>query len=158
LSDSGGNYARLYVDIPWFIGLEWNREPGTYDQVASAKLDTIMNLAEQYGVGLQLVLLWHQAISLYNGPPVLIPQRPPRPDTSADWHKNPYNVETGGPLNGPGRFFFAATAKALFQRRLNYIVARWGYSPSVFAWEIIDEIDQTTSFDPSTADQWLQGM
>lgn len=38
-------------------------------------------------------------------------------------------------------FFVAEQAKARYKNRLRYIVARWGYSTSIGAWEFFNEID-----------------
>ncbi len=157
LSDSGGNYARLVIDEPWFVGLDWHT-PGDYTaaQVDAARLDAVLELAAKYHVELQLVLLWHQALQDYNGPPVLVPDASSRPDTSADWNANPYNAVHGGPLGSASQFFTSDSARELFHRRLRYISARWGSDPRIFAWEIIDQIDQTTAYNPAVADPWLQ--
>ncbi len=160
LSASGGNFARLFIDVPWFVSLDWDGPAGDYrnSQAAAAKLDAILATADEQGVALQLVLLWHQALNSYTTPPVIVPDTFTRPDVGADWDNHPYNILNGGPLSGPGIFFFNENARELFQRRLRYIVARWGYSPQVFAWEIVDEMDNTINYDPATADAWLQDM
>ncbi len=160
LSAAGGNFARLFVDVPWFISLEWDGPAGDYRyaQAAAARLDAILTTAAEEGIGLQLVLLWHQGLNSYTTPPVVVPETFQRPDVGADWDQNPYNILNGGPLSGPGVFFFDEQARELFQRRLRYIVARWGYSPQVFAWEIVDEIDDTVNYEPAVADTWLQDM
>ncbi len=160
LSEAGGNYARLLIDDPWFIGLEWNNTAGDYraSQDAAARLDTILDMAADYGISLQLIVLWHQALISYQGAPVVIPNNPPRPDTSADWDNSGYNIRRGGPLSGPGLFFTDERAKDLFRERLRYIAARWGYSTQVFSWEIIDELDNTSSYRPAVASEWLQEM
>lgn len=160
LSEAGGNYARLLIDDPWFIGLEWSNPAGDYRaaQDDAARLDTIIAMAADYGVSLQLVLLWHQALTTYQGLPVVVPNNPPRPDTSADWDNYGYNVRNGGMLTSPGAFFADERAQALFRQRLRYIAGRWGASSQVFAWEIIDEIDRTTNYNPPVASAWLQAM
>jgi Domain of unknown function (DUF5060) len=160
LSHAGGNYARLFIDEPWFIALEPNAPVGDYRaaQDAAARLDLILDAAAQYGIELQLVVLWHQSLSIYNGPPVLIPDAFPRPDMNADWDNNPYNLLYGGPLGGAGFFFTNQQANDFFKRRLRYIVARWGYSSNIFAWEIIDEIDHTSGYNAQAANAWLQDM
>ena len=158
LSEAGGNYARLFIDVPWFINLEWSGAAGDYReaQEAAAMLDIIMAQAAEYGVNLQLVLLWHQGFRTYNGPPVIVPDDVPRPDTSTDWDDNPYNILNGGILSGSSVFFFDEDAENLFRRRLRYIVSRWGASPQVFAWEIVDRIDRVSNFSPEVAGSWLQ--
>ncbi|MFN8451150.1 MAG: DUF5060 domain-containing protein [Anaerolineae bacterium] len=160
LSEAGGNYARLLIDDPWFIGLEWSNPAGDYRaaQDDAARLDTILVMAEKYGVSLQIVVLWHQALTTYQGVPVVILNNPARPDTSADWDNYGYNARNGGPLASPGAFFADERAQALFRQRLRYIAGRWGYSPQVFAWEMIDEIDRTTNYNPTVASAWLQMM
>ena len=157
LSESGGNYARVYIDVPWFIGLEWTAPVGDYRnaQVEAARLDAVLDMAAEYGVYLQLVVLWHQALAVYTGTPVNVPDTFARPDMNADWDNNPYNLTYGGPIGGPSVFFYNDQAQQLFQRRLRYMVARWGYSPNVFAWELIDEIDRTGDYNPETTDNWL---
>ena len=160
LSAAGGNYARLLIDDPWFIGLEWNSPAGDYraSQREAARLDAIIDTAREYGISLQLILLWHQSLINYPGVPVLIPSNPPHPDMTADWDDYGYNVLNGGFMNGPALFLSNDRAKALFRQRLRYIAARWGVSPQVFAWELVDEIDHTTNYNSSVATAWLSEM
>jgi len=160
LSAAGGNYARLFIDVPWFINLEWTKPVGDYRaaQQQAAELDLILDAAAEYGIALQVTVLWHQALRVYNGVPVLIPENPPRPNVSPDWDNNPYNIVNGGPLSGSSSFFSDQEAQNLFKRRLRYIAARWGYSPQIFAWEIIDEIDRVSANDTQTRNNWLNTM
>jgi hypothetical protein len=156
LRDVGANYARLYIDVPWFIGLEWRGRAGDYSQaqIDAWRLDTILNTAEAYGIALQLVLLWGQGYSVYQGSPVLVPSSPARPNTEADWNSNPLNDVNGGPVDTALQYFSSDAGRELARRRLRYIVARWGYSTSVFAWEIIDQLDRAVSVDVATT--WLR--
>jgi hypothetical protein len=158
LGRAGGNYARLYIDEPWFIGLEWDKPVGDYRaaQERAACLDRVLDAAADDGIAFQLVILWHQALASYSGPPVLVPDTFKRPDTGADWSRNPYNITQGGPLGSPGAFFTSDQAKALFRSRLRYIASRWGYSPQIFAWEMIDTIDQVSGYDAQKAGGWLR--
>jgi hypothetical protein len=158
LSEARGNYARLYIDVPWFISLEWTGPAGDYraSQRSAAELDMILARAEEYGVYLQLVLLWHQTLRTYTTPPVVLPENVARPDVSPDWDNHPYNVLNGGPLSGASLFVVDEQARDLFRRRLRYIIARWGYSPQVFAWELIDQIDRIANHNPQTAGDWLR--
>lgn len=158
LSEAGGNFARIYVDVPWFISLDWAGPLGDYrtSQRNAAEFDLVLERAAEYGVSLQVVLLWHQAVRTFTGLPVILPEGVARPDTSADWDNSPYNVLNGGILSGPSIFFFDDAAQTLFRRKLRYIVARWGYSPQILGWEIIDQIDRTANYNPDTAGAWLQ--
>lgn len=156
LNAVGANYARLYVDVPWFIGLDWHGKPGDYSvtQPDAWKLDQILTAAENYGIAIQIVLVWHQGFISYQGVPVNVPAQPTRPNIEADWSSNPYNVVRGGPLPNAVSFFTTQEGRALLKRRLRYIVSRWGYSTSLFSWEVIDQLDRAVN--TQTATDWLR--
>jgi hypothetical protein len=160
LHDVGANYGRLYVSVPWFIGLDWKSPVGDYTaaQEDAWRLDTILQTAEEQGIALQLVLVWYQSFSIYGGVPVNVPTTPARPDMRADWSSNPYNLSVGGPFNSPAMFFAADQGRQLFKRILRYLVARWGYSGSVFAWEVIDQLDRANTSSADIAGDWLRDV
>ncbi|MBN1679907.1 MAG: DUF5060 domain-containing protein [Anaerolineae bacterium] len=160
LSAAGGNYARINVDVPWFIGLDWPGPAGDYHdaQKAAWRLDTILHMAEERGIYLQVVLIWHQSFASYVPPTEPPPTGIDRPDTSADWDDSAFNAENGGPLSGPSAVFFDANARRLLHQRLRYIIARWGYSPHIFAWDIVDQVDSITGYTPDRARSWLQEL
>ena len=160
LAASGGNYARLYIDVPWFIGFEWEGTPGDFTAAQDDfwRLDTILETAEDLGIYLDLVVLWHQSLANYGGVPVLVPQQPARADTSADWNDNPYNVINGGFLTSTTQFFTEQRARLLFRQRLYYMVARWGYSPNVMAWDLLSAADQVMGYNPTIVLPWLEEM
>ncbi|GAB4574002.1 MAG: hypothetical protein Kow0077_18350 [Anaerolineae bacterium] len=160
LAASGGNYARLYIDTPWFIGFEWRSAPGDFSQAQDDfwRLDTILQAAEELGIYLDLVILWHQGLANYNGVPILVPEEPARADTSADWRSNPYNVLNGGFLTSTTQFFTEQRARLLFRWRLRYLVARWGYSPHVFAWDLLSAADRVVGYNPTIVLPWLEEM
>jgi Domain of unknown function (DUF5060) len=160
LAASGGNFARLYVDVPWFIGLGWRSPVGDIPAIQSDawRLDTIMAAAEEYGVRLQLVLLWHQGYITYGGAPVNIPSQPARPDISADWFDNPHNIQRGGPFSSGAQFLNTQDGMQLFKKLLRYIVARWSASQALFAWELTDQLDSMTPADQRIARDWAKEM
>jgi hypothetical protein len=161
LAAAGGNYARLYIDTPWFIGLEWTAPAGQYadaGQQAAWRLDTILEAAQARGIYLQVVLIWHQAFRQYTGVPVAVPTTPSRPPADADFDNNPYNTSFGGVLSEPNAIWMDNNATRLLQNRLTYIAARWGYSTQIFAWEITDNLDLIEGYNPAIADEWLTGM
>lgn len=47
----------------------------------------------------------------------------------------------GGMLNKSMEFFTNAEANKFFDNRIRYIIARWGYSPHILAWELWNEVD-----------------
>ncbi|NPV66758.1 MAG: DUF5060 domain-containing protein [Anaerolineae bacterium] len=160
LAANGGNYARLYVDTPWFIGFEWQPPVGDYTAAQDDfwRLDFILQRAEELGIYLDVVVLWHQALTNYGGTPVLPPAQPRRADTSADWRRNPYNAINGGPLASTTGFFTEARARELFRQRLHYLVARWGYSTHIFAWDLLSDADRVLGYSPEIVLPWLEEM
>ena len=157
----GANYARLNIDVPWFIGLEWQSPAGQYGgagQEAAWRLDTILGAAEARGIYLQLTLIWHQAFLDYQGAPVVIPNASAHPDQNVDFDSHPYNSRLAGSLANPGGVFIDSVSQSLLQRRLRYISARWGYSPHVFAWEMVDSLDEMASFKSDRDIVWLNTL
>lgn len=152
LHASGANYARVFADTAWFIGLDWGRTPGDYndDQAAAWRMDTLLEAAHQRGIYLQVVLIWHRAFIQNSNIPVVIPSDMPRADTGADFDGHSYNAINGGVLTSPAQFFQNTTVKNLLRQRLRYMVARWGYSPNIFAWELITDVDRLPGYDSQT--------
>ncbi len=56
------------------------------------------------------------------------------------WGGHPYNVANGGFLDEPRQFWTDARARQLYKQRLRYIIARWGYSPNIWAFEFWNEL------------------
>jgi len=134
----GANWVRIWM-CPWNLWLEGPSGPGVYDLDAAKRLDRIVELAERYGLHIQLVFDYHEAL-----------------DT--DWEQNPYNVENGGPCAGPEQFWTSGQAKRLSKRRLDYIVARWGASENIFAWELFNEANLTRRADDRDVVAWHREM
>lgn len=61
-----------------------------------------------------------------------------RPSAPCYWAKSVYNKANGGVLDEPSDFFSSDLAASFFKMRLGYIVARYGGSPAVFAWEFFN--------------------
>lgn len=161
LAAAGANYARLFIDIPWFIGLEWTLPAGQYGrdgQIGAWRLDTILEAAEARGIYLQLTLIWSQAFRYYNGPPVNIPTTPARPAQDADFDNHPYNNQLNGSLQNPSTLFIDSISKRFLESRFRYIAARWGYSPAIMGWEIIDNYDNIEGFSVQDHATWLDSL
>ncbi len=135
LHNAGGNYARIWMSH-YFQGqtIEWNSTHpsgiyhglGFYSLEAANRIDRIFEKAESLGIYIQLVLLYHTAF-----------------ETSiwSSWNENPFNIKNGGMLSSSIEFFSSHEANAFFDKRLRYIIARWGYSPNLLAWELFNEVD-----------------
>jgi hypothetical protein len=137
----GENFARLWL-APWFMGLE--HKPGTlnhYDLRGAWQLDYIFQQAEQSGIYLLLCFDHHGMYQVDN---------PSWGGSNNFWKTNPYNELNGGPCAKPNDFFTGPRARGLYQKRLRYLVGRYGYSPRLLAWQFFNEIDNV--FGPLNGD------
>lgn len=131
MSENGINFVEVWL-APWFAALEWKENrPGYrgleyYNLRNGFKLDSILEFAEKNGIFIQLVIINHGQLSTW---------------CDQEWQDNPYNTTNQGFLKTPEEFFTDTKAKHLFKKQLYYIVGRWGYSPHIFSWEIINEIN-----------------
>lgn len=107
------------------------------------QLDHVLEEAERRGIYVMLALINHGQFSTLFNP---------------EWDQNPYNAARGGPLATPGEFFTHPTARALFERRLRYIVARWGWSTHLLAWELWNEVELTSDYDSGAVARWHADM
>jgi hypothetical protein len=62
------------------------------------------------------------------------------------WSHHPYAATNGGPCAIQNDFFTNSEAKKLYEKRLRYIVARWGAFPNILAWEFFNEIDNEYAY------------
>jgi hypothetical protein len=143
LHNAGANWVRLWschYGSDMGVALEWR--PGlwgtTYFQGAgkpslqtSLRMDKYVEIAEQNDIAIQFCLQHHGQFST---------------STNPDWNDNPYNINAGGWLNNPAQYFTDPCARKLTKNKYRYIVARWGYSPAIFAWELFNEVQFTNGW------------
>ncbi len=132
LASAGGQFTRIWM-CPWNLPLEWRKvsrdtdryrdDPGHFNPSAIDRMDRLVESLEAADVYAMLTLESHVAL------------------LGAGWDSSNYNLLNGGPCAEPGDFFTNAAAKAQFKNRLRYVVARWGYSTHLAAWEFFNEVD-----------------
>jgi hypothetical protein len=125
------------------LNLDWPKVNNTFGQLSlpnARNWDAIVAAADQAGIHFQMVLQHHGQYASTNGSNV-----------NPNWEQNPYNVANGGFLSNATNFFTDPTAQSLTKRKLRYIAARWGYSPSIMAFELFNEVQFT---DAAYANQW----
>jgi hypothetical protein len=145
LADQGANFGRIWMSS-WAFGVEWNDTGlGDYTERLDRawQLDRVLDEAERRDIYVMFALLNHGAFStVFNG----------------EWDANPYNAANRGPLATPAEFFTNAEARALFERRLRYVVARWGWSTRVQSWELWNEVDLTDGYNSNAITTWHAHM
>jgi hypothetical protein len=124
--------------LEWKNGSGFYKGLGIYSQEAAAEQDSILNLCEEKDIFLQMCIFHHGMFS---------------ENVNPNWNDNPYKASNGGPLNKAEEFFYNESAKKRTKKLLRYIVARWGYSANLFAWELFNEV-QFTGVNGSQSSQW----
>lgn len=130
---AGINVVEVWMSARW-LGLEWRsgyagyNGLGHYHQQNAARLDELIRLAAENDIYLVLALNHHGQFSTW---------------VDAEWAENPNNERNGGPAASPEAFFTDPRARQNFRKRLDYIVARWGYSDRILAWKLLTEINLT---------------
>ena len=143
------NLARVWM-TSWWLGLEWTKkyadhyqDLGRYSMDNAWRLDHVVELAEKCGIHIMLLFTPHGHLTQ---------------QLESDWKDSPYNYLNGGFLSQPHFFFTSPEARQYYERRLRYILARWGYSTAVFSWEIFNEIDLAEYYrrQPAAIAEWIQ--
>jgi hypothetical protein len=117
------NFTRIWM-CSWSLELEGERLDD-YRLDNAWRLDHIARFARKYGIYFKLCL-----------------------DNFYDFTQKrhgPYWRSNGGMCVEPRCFFTKAAAREHYQRRLRYIVARWGHCPQVMCWEFWNEMDYAPS-------------
>ncbi|MCJ7728762.1 MAG: DUF5060 domain-containing protein [Sedimentisphaerales bacterium] len=122
--------------LEWKNGLGYFLGAGKLAMQTAQRLDKYVEIAEQNDVAIQLCLQHHGQFSNTTNP---------------DYNDNPYKASNGGPLSSAAQFFTDANAIRMTKNKYRYIVARWGYSPSIFAWELFNEVQFTDGWNSSQA-------
>ena len=116
---------------------------GRYDENRCARMDQLFAWCEQRGLHMSWNLWFHSYISeaVWGG-------------GNARYRNNPYRLVTDA------KGFFGSEEAWKYQEKLyRYILARWGYSRSLFLWFVVDEINGTegwTQGDQAVAEQWCR--
>ncbi|MBN1526506.1 MAG: cellulase family glycosylhydrolase [Candidatus Omnitrophica bacterium] len=124
---SGCNLVRIWINNPWSLAIE-DAKTGQYNLENCEKLDSLMRMAEKYGIYVILVLDSYASL-----------MKEPGKWGEGWWKSNPYNKANGGPCAEPWDFFTDNEAKRYYRDRLRYIIARWGYSPNILAFQLWNE-------------------
>ncbi|MBN2753526.1 MAG: DUF5060 domain-containing protein [Candidatus Goldbacteria bacterium] len=138
-SANGGNLIKIWM-APWSFGIETDKLGGySSRQKQAAMLDQVFELCREHDVYIQMCLVSHGEYSI---------------NTNSAWDDNPYNSKNDGVIDEPQEFFTSKVARQMFKNRLRYIIARWGYSRNLFAWEPFNEADLTDKFDAAAVAEW----
>ncbi|MFO7947983.1 MAG: DUF5060 domain-containing protein, partial [Armatimonadota bacterium] len=148
--EEGLNFVRSWM-CAWWAGIEWGDEyhsrfddVGRYSMYNAWRLDYMMDLAREHDIYIELTLNSHGQLR--------------RDKFDAEWEYNPYSVKNGGFVASPAMFMSSQRATEMMKQRLRYIVARWGYSPMLMSWDLVNEVDLSEGYDRAEAAAWHKEM
>ena len=142
---NGGNYMRIWFSQLGLSLMKKENAPNDFSGGASdaAAIDALVELCEKRGVYLQTALFYHGAFSAAG--------------TDAAWRDNPFNIIRNGYLSSPELFWTDPQARADTKNYIRYILARWGYSRSIFSIELCNEITSAAG-NKSDIKAWCEEM
>lgn len=123
LHKNGGNFARVWLNSDFF---EIQKSYGVWDETSIAHIDRLLELADAYGIKVKMCIESFRMI------------KPGR----NKWNvKASYHVSNGGPFEDMQEYISSEKGKEEFLRRLEYLRQRYGNHPSVFGWELWNEMN-----------------
>lgn len=118
---------------------------GRFDETAARAFDEIFAAAEEHGI--QVILtVWAIGFSVGEG------------ETWKSWEDNPHARARGGAADQPTDFFDSPAVREQAKRKLRYVLARWGYSPSLLAVDLLNEPEWDGQIPEGTWIPWAEEM
>ena len=145
-ANSGGNFNRLFLtNGPLNLGemlpipFRPDRGIGKYNMEGAWHLDRVLEDGEKYGI--------YHILTLTN-----------QWTFNQQWAIHSYNAKNGGPIEQPAEYWTNEIAQQYFEKFLRYMVARWGYSTSVFSWDLWNEYSAMPGSNIAVSIPWHQRM
>jgi hypothetical protein len=146
----GGEFGPNILPKPWMAHHQY------FEQRNSYAFDRVLELANRYDIYLKLVVLekneWILNRIDYEGNPII--------EDPACWDED----QTNDPEKCPGNDWFygdwreMTKVRWLQQAWWRYLQARWGYSPNIHSWELLNEGDPFNARHYALADEFAKYM
>lgn len=134
------NLARIWLQWNNVLSIEHQgTRAGRYDLANAWRMDYVLDLARNNGMR---VLFTCDSPEPYQKESYWLGKLTHKP-----WDRCPYNVANGGPLKEPQELYTTEEGHRLIRQRMRYIVARWGWDPNIFCWELWNELNVFPGWD-----------
>jgi hypothetical protein len=131
LAANRANYIRLWLSNE-FWAVEHERE-GVYDESRARRIDRALDLCRRRGIRAKLTLEHFRTIG---------------ETTRQGWADKPlHNISHGGSARSIADFFDGDAPRAQFRKKIEYFAKRFGSNPTVFAWELWNEVNAVRAGD-----------
>jgi len=124
LQANGGNYIRVWLGNPFF-DVEHDR-CGVYDEAKAKRIDELLAIAARRGIRVKMCLEHFRHLG----------------DGRQRWAAKPLHLAAnGGTATNISDFFNGQASREQFKKKLAWFAHRFGDQPSVFGWELWNEIN-----------------
>ena len=138
LSTNGGNYIRVWLGNPFF-DVE-HEHSGEFDEAKATRIETMLTIAARNGIRVKLCLEHFRTLS----------------GGRQSWANKPLHlVANGGTATNMNDFFDGTASRELFKKKLAWFAQRFGDNPTVYGWELWNEINAVQGGDYMT---WTELM
>lgn len=142
LAANGGNFTRIWLSVPLFE-VE-NKVAGSYDVQQAERIDKVLALANKYNIRVKFCLEHFRKIT---NSPAPFPSSVPfdRPVYASEI----YSMED---------FFLSEKGKKCYLDRVYFWAKRYGNNPTVFGWELWNEVNAVNVKQKEILLKWTQEM
>src|ERR1044071_2524385 len=124
LQANGGNYIRVWLSNPFF-DVEHVR-CGDYDEAKAKRIEALLAIAARHGIHVKMCLEHFRHLG----------------DGRQAWAAKPlHQVANGGTATDISDFFNGTPSREQFKKKLAWFAPRFGDNPTVFGWELWNEIN-----------------
>jgi hypothetical protein len=135
LAEHGVTVVRIMLEYAQSESWFFEDPVGNFAPGSVQYWDNLIGLCERYGVRL-LLQFWDTFFM------------------SRRWDRHPYG-KPGSGFDGPGSFCISPTALEAQKVRIGFVIDRWGNSPAIFAYDLLNEIHPYWGGTPEEQSRWL---
>lgn len=130
LAANRGNFIRVWLSTPFF-DVE-HEKSGQFDEEKARRIDRLLDACRKRGVRVKMCLEHFRHLG----------------EGQQTWAGKPLHLKAhGGPAENTADFFTSPACREHFKKKLRWYAARYGDEPTVFAWELWNEMNCITGGD-----------
>lgn len=137
LHRNGANFARVWLNSEFF---EIQKEYGKWDEASISHIDRLLELAHEYGIKVKMCIESFRMI---------------RPGSNKWNVKASYHSSNGGPFGNMQEYISSEAGRKEYLKRLSFLQQRYGDNPSVFGWELWNEMN---AVEADGVEAWTEEM
>ena len=142
LAANGGNFTRIWLSTP-MLEVE-KQQPGLVDKQTEMLIDGLVGLGKKYGIRIKFCLEHFRKIT---GAPAPFPSSVP--------FDKPVYAST---ISSMDDFFRSEKGKQLYLNRVAFFAKKYRNNPTVFGWELWNELNAVSVNDQALLLSWTTGM